>query len=61
MLGHYISSQGIKVDPVNIEVIVGLPYPKTQKEVRSFLVHAAYYRRFIEILLEWLHRFLSYL
>ena len=29
VLGHHVSSQGIKVDPVNIEVIVGLPYPKT--------------------------------
>ena len=45
---HHISSQGIKVDPAKIEVIVGLPSPKTQKEVRSFLGHAGYYRRFIE-------------
>ena len=48
VLGHHISSQGIKVDPAKIKVIVGLPSPKTQKEVRSFLVHASYYRRFIE-------------
>ena len=31
VLGHHVSSQGIKVDPANIEVIVGLPSPKTQK------------------------------
>ena len=48
VLGHHISSQGIKVDPAKIEVIVGLPSPKTQKEVRIFLGHAGYYRRFIE-------------
>ena len=48
VLGHHISSQGIKVDPAKIEVIVGLPSQKTQKEVRSFLGHAGYYRRFIE-------------
>ena len=48
VLGHHVSSQGIKVDPSKIEVIVGLPYPKTQKEVRSFLGHAGYYRCFIE-------------
>ena len=47
-MGHYVSSQGIKVDPMNIKVIVGLPSPKTQKEVRIFLGHAGYYRRFIE-------------
>ena len=33
---------------MKIEVIVGIPSPKTQKEVRSFLGHAGYYRRFIE-------------
>ena len=38
VLGHHVSSQGIKVDPANIEVIVGLPSPKTQKEVRSFVL-----------------------
>jgi hypothetical protein len=36
------------VDPAKIEVIVKLPPPKNQKEVRSFLGNARYYRRFIE-------------
>ena len=31
VLGHHVSSQGIKVDPAKIEVIVNLPSPKTQK------------------------------
>ena len=48
VLGHHVSSQGIKVDPAKIKFIVGLPHPKTQKEVTSFLVHGGYYRRFIE-------------
>ena len=48
VLGHHVSSQRIKVDPAKIEVIVVLPSPKTQKEVRSFLGHASYHRRFIE-------------
>ena len=48
VLGHHVSSQGIKVDPAKIEAIVGLPSPKTQKEVRIFLGHAGYYHRFIE-------------
>ena len=47
VLGHHVSSQGIKVDPANIEVIVGLPPLKMQKEVRIFLCHAGYYRQFI--------------
>ena len=40
VLGHRVSSQGIKVDPNKIKVIVGLPSPKNKKEVRSFLGHA---------------------
>jgi hypothetical protein len=48
VLGHHVSSEGIKVDPAKIEVIIRLPPPKTQKEVRSFLRHAIYYRQFIE-------------
>ena len=47
-MGNHVSSQGIKVDPAKIEVIVGLPSPKTQNELRSFLGHTGYYRRFIE-------------
>ena len=48
VLGHYISSKGIQVDPKKIEVISTLPMPEKQKNVRSFLGHTRYYRRFIE-------------
>jgi hypothetical protein len=48
VLGHFISSQGIQVDPSKIQVIKNLPTPKTQTDVRSFLGHAGYYRRFIK-------------
>ena len=37
VLGHYISSIGIRVDPAKIEVILQIPVPKMQKELRSFL------------------------
>jgi hypothetical protein len=47
VLGRFISSQGIQVDPSKIQVIENLPIPKTQIDVRSFLGHARYYRRFI--------------
>jgi hypothetical protein len=33
--GHFISSQGIQVDPSKIQVIENLPIPKTQTDVRS--------------------------
>ena len=36
------------MDPAKIEVIVSLPSPKTQNEVKIFLGHAGYYRCFIE-------------
>ena len=48
VLGHYIYSTGISVDLTKIEVILQIPVPKMQKEVRSFLGHVGYYRHFIE-------------
>ena len=48
VLGHFISVDGIRVDPSKIKVIKNIPTPATQKEVRSFLGHASYYQRFIE-------------
>eukprot|EP00253_Pinus_taeda_P015881 PITA_15881 len=48
VLGHFISFQGIQVDPSKILVIQNLFVPKTQTDVRSFLGHAGYYRRFIK-------------
>ena len=48
VLGHHISPEGIKVDPDKVEIILKLPSPKNQKDVRSFLGYAGYYHRFIE-------------
>ncbi|KAM1136405.1 hypothetical protein ACFX2B_034119 [Malus domestica] len=48
VLGHLISSNGIEVDKAKIEVIVKLPPPTSVKNVRSFLGHAGFYRRFIK-------------
>ena len=48
VLVHHILDEGIKVDPSKIEIIVNLPTPKTQKEVRSLLGHASYYCQLIE-------------
>ncbi|XP_056856781.1 uncharacterized protein LOC130506167 [Raphanus sativus] len=47
VLGHKISEKGIEVDKAKIEVMVKLPPPKTVKDIRSFLGHAGFYRRFI--------------
>jgi hypothetical protein len=48
VLGNYISTNGIRVNPTKIEVILNLPTPHTQTEVRSFLGALGYYHRFME-------------
>lgn len=48
VLGHIISQNGIKVDPTKIRVSSNLSVPQNQKDIRSFLGHAGYYRHFIE-------------
>nr|GEZ44106.1 reverse transcriptase domain-containing protein [Tanacetum cinerariifolium] len=48
VLGHKISKQEIEVDEAKVDVITKLPQPTTVKGIRSFLVHAGFYRRFIK-------------
>lgn len=48
VLGHRISEQGIEVDKAKIEVMTSLQPPRTVRDIRSFLGHAGFYRRFIK-------------
>jgi hypothetical protein len=48
VLGHIVSSKEIEVDKSKIELTANLPTPKSIKDVRSFLGHAGFYRRFIK-------------
>jgi hypothetical protein len=48
VLGHIVSSKGIEVDKSKIELMANLPTPKSVKDVRSFLGHVGFYRRFIK-------------
>lgn len=48
VLGHSVSNRGIEVDKAKIELIEKLPPPTSLKDIRSFLGHAGFYRRFIQ-------------
>ncbi|KAF8087683.1 hypothetical protein N665_0571s0002 [Sinapis alba] len=48
VLGHKVSAAGIEVDRAKIEVMTSLPAPTNVKDIRSFLWHAGFYRRFIK-------------
>ncbi|GKV38977.1 hypothetical protein SLEP1_g46823 [Rubroshorea leprosula] len=48
VLGDKVSSKGIEVDRAKVEIIEKLAPPKSIKEIRGFLGHAGFYRRFIK-------------
>ena len=47
VLGHIVSKKGIEVDKAKVELISNLPTPKCVKDIRLFLGHAGFYKRFI--------------
>ncbi|XP_073153820.1 uncharacterized protein [Henckelia pumila] len=48
VLGLVDSSKEIEVDKAKIDIIQSLPYPTSVREMRSFLGHAGFYRRYIQ-------------
>ena len=47
-LGHVITELGIKPDPKKISSVVNFPAIKNEKDIKSFIGLAGYYRKFIE-------------
>ena len=48
VLGHLVSSNALEVDKAKVEVIQDLALPKSIRELKSFLGHVSFYRRFIQ-------------
>nr|GEZ89146.1 reverse transcriptase domain-containing protein [Tanacetum cinerariifolium] len=49
ILGHKISKEGIEVNKAKVEIIAKLPHPTTVKGIQSFLGHAGFYRRKVQL------------
>ncbi|GJP31070.1 hypothetical protein CLOM_g8692 [Closterium sp. NIES-68] len=47
ILGHYVSAQGVHVDPKKIEAVRTWKTPENVKELQQFLGFANYYNRFV--------------
>ena len=47
-LGHFISKEGISVDPDKISCVRDWPQPKNVTEVQRFLGFTSFYRRFVK-------------
>ena len=48
VLDHIISPQGIEVDKAKVSMIKNLPTPTNIRDIRAFLGHVGFYRRFIK-------------
>ena len=48
VLGYLVSCKGLEVDKAEVEVIQDLALPKSIRDLRSFLGHVGFYRRFIQ-------------
>lgn len=46
-LGHVVTPEGVKPNPLKIEAILKYPIPSTTKQIKGFLGLLGYYRKFI--------------
>jgi hypothetical protein len=52
LLGHIVSTEGVKIDPCRVEAIQTLSLPRSKKEVQSFLGKINFLRRFVSNFVE---------
>jgi hypothetical protein len=52
LLGHILSAEGVRIDPRRVEVIQALSFPRSKKEVQSFLSKINFLRIFISNFVE---------
>ena len=48
VFGHKVSEKGVEIDGSNISALEKLPVPQDVKNLKMFLGHAGFYRRFIK-------------
>jgi hypothetical protein len=51
-LGHIMSTKGVRIDPSRVDAIQTLLFPRSKKEVQSFLGKISFLRRFISNFVE---------
>jgi hypothetical protein len=47
LLGHIVSTEGVRIDPRRVDAIQTLSLPRSRKEVQSFLGKINFLRRFV--------------
>jgi hypothetical protein len=52
LLGHIVSTEGVRIDPSRVESIKSLSIPRSKKEIQSFLGKINFLRRFISNFVE---------
>lgn len=60
-LGHILTSEGVKPNPLKIKTIQSLIIPTTQKQIKSFLGITGFYRKFIKDYAKVAHPMTKYL
>jgi hypothetical protein len=52
LLGHIVSTEGVRIDPSKVEAIKTLSLPRSRKEVQDFLGKISFLRRFVSNFVE---------